>query len=214
MCTRQADGRRAEPAGRGSKPRPISAAYETKWGSGTVTVADGALIAVELPGGAAVTTPAAAGPQCAAGAQPAAAASAATYPAASAAAPDAECAVSPADRRALQRWAGELEAYFRGERLNWTPELVDLDALGLGTFERRVYEALMRVPAGATISYGELAEAAGYPRAARAVGNAMAANPIPLVIPCHRVIRADGSMGNYGCDPTWKERLLRHEGTL
>jgi methylated-DNA-[protein]-cysteine S-methyltransferase len=151
-----------------------------------VTVADGALIGVELPSGAG-------------GWRPAAASSA----------PAAE--TSAADRQALTRWAAELEAYFRGERSGWSAEELDLDRLGLGTFELRVYEELLRVPAGETISYGELAEAAGYPRAARAVGNAMASNPIPLVIPCHRVIRADGSMGNYGCDPTWKERLLKHE---
>ncbi len=61
------------------------------------------------------------------------------------------------------------------------------------------------------MSYGELAEMAGYPRAARAVGNAMASNPIPIVVPCHRVVRSDGTLGNYGNDPTWKERLLEHE---
>ncbi len=65
----------------------------------------------------------------------------------------------------------------------------------LGVFEQAVYEALLSVPAGETVSYGELAEMAGYPRAARAVGNAMAANPIPIVVPCHRVIRSDGSHG-------------------
>jgi len=58
---------------------------------------------------------------------------------------------------------------------------------------------------------GTLAEMAGYPRAARAVGNAMASNPIPVVVPCHRVVRSDGSLGRYGDDPAWKERLLDHE---
>ncbi len=52
---------------------------------------------------------------------------------------------------------------------------------------------------------------AGFPRAARAVGTAMANNPIPVVVPCHRVIRADGSLGSYGDDPSWKPKLLEHE---
>lgn len=116
-----------------------------------------------------------------------------------------------ADQAALERWVAELEAYFRGERLSWSAEEVPLEALSLGPFEHAVYVVLLSIPAGATVAYGELAEMAGYPRAARAVGNVMAANPIPVVIPCHRVIRADGSLGNYGDDPAWKGRLLAHE---
>lgn len=121
--------------------------------------------------------------------------------------------VSPSadDAEALERWAGELTAYFAGRRSTWTPEEVDLDGLGLGTFERAVYATLLTVPPAATVSYGALAKMAGYPRAARAVGNAMAANPIPVVVPCHRVIRSDGSLGSYGDDPAWKARLLAHE---
>jgi len=115
------------------------------------------------------------------------------------------------DRRALGRWADELEAYFRGERLAWTEADLSLDELDAGTFQRAVYSALLTVSPGMTVSYGTLAEMAGYPRAARAVGNAMAANPVPIVIPCHRVIRSDGNLGDYGTDPTWKERLLEHE---
>ena len=119
--------------------------------------------------------------------------------------------VSPEDGAALAHWTGELEAYFRGDKLSWTSDEVDLGSLGLGDFERAVYETLLTVPAGATVGYGELAEMAGFPRAARAVGSAMANNPIPLVVPCHRVIRADGSLGNYGDDPSLKPKLLDHE---
>ena len=119
--------------------------------------------------------------------------------------------VSAEDRAALAHWMGELEAYFRGDKLSWTTDEVDLGSLGLGDFERAVYETLLTVPAGATVGYGELAEMAGFPRAARAVGSAMANNPIPLVVPCHRVIRADGSLGNYGNDPSLKPKLLEHE---
>lgn len=115
------------------------------------------------------------------------------------------------ERAAPARWTRELEAYFRGERLCWKAEEIPLDDLGAGEFRRAVYEVLLSIPPGETVSYGALAEMAGHPRAARAVGTAMATNPLPIVIPCHRVIRSDGSLGNYGSDPSWKERLLSHE---
>lgn len=117
----------------------------------------------------------------------------------------------PENEAALALWIDHLESYFRGERLAWTADEVPLDALGAGPFYRAVYETLLSVPPAVTVSYGALAEMAGYPRAARAVGTAMATNPIPIVIPCHRVVHADGSLGNYGTDPAWKERLLMHE---
>lgn len=114
------------------------------------------------------------------------------------------------ERAALEKWRGLLESYFRGERLSFADELA-LDELGVGAFARAVYFALLSVPPGSTVSYGDLAAMAGHPRAARAVGNAMAANPLPIVVPCHRVIRSDGSLGNYGDDPALKEWLLEHE---
>ena len=163
--------------------------YETPWGTGLVWVRDGRLVSVELPrvagalGSSVPATP--------------------VRPQAS--------GVSESDRAVLEHWVAELEAYFRGERLAWSPEDVSLEGLSLGPFARAVYEALLSVPPGETVSYGELAEMAGYPRAARAVGNVMATNPIPVVVPCHRVIRADGSLGKYGDDPAWKGRLLEHE---
>ena len=160
-----------------------AAAYHTRWGDGWVYVRDGRLVGVELPGEGQIDLTGSA-----------------------AAAPGA------ADSEALSSWVGALEAYFAGERTTWTADEVPLAGMRLGTFERAVYETLLAVPAGQTVTYGELAEMAGYPRAARAVGNAMAANPIPIVVPCHRVIRSDGTMGNYGNDPAWKERLLIHEG--
>ncbi|MBN1319488.1 MAG: MGMT family protein [Thermoleophilia bacterium] len=116
-----------------------------------------------------------------------------------------------ADRLALDRWVQELEAYFRGERLVWAPDEFGLDEMPVSSFDREVYKTLLSIPPAVTVSYGTLAEMAGYPRAARAVGNAMASNPIPIVVPCHRVVRADGSLGRYGNDPAWKERLLDHE---
>jgi O-6-methylguanine DNA methyltransferase len=115
--------------------------------------------------------------------------------------------------KALDRWTDALEEYFRGERLSWSAEDIPWEDLRVRPFERAVYEALLTVPPGETVSYGRLAEMAGHPRAARAVGTAMAANPIPIVIPCHRVVRSDGTLGNYGDDPDWKPRLLRHESS-
>ncbi len=81
-------------------------------------------------------------------------------------------------------------------------------------FPRAVYETLQRdVRWGETVSYGELAEMAGRPRAARAVGNAMSRNPVPIVVPCHRVVAAGGRIGGYGLSgvPT-KRFLLSLEG--
>lgn len=83
---------------------------------------------------------------------------------------------------------------------------------GLTEFQRRVYRAVLSIPRGSTRSYREVAEMAGYPRAARAVGNAMRRNPFPVIIPCHRVTRSDGSPGEYSGPAGMKERLLRQEG--
>ncbi len=80
-------------------------------------------------------------------------------------------------------------------------------------FDRKVWNALQAVPAGRTVTYGELARRAGFPGAARAVGGAMARNPIPIVIPCHRVVGKGGAMQGYGLG-LWRKRwLLDHEGS-
>ena len=112
---------------------------------------------------------------------------------------------------AVDRWVEGLEAYFRGERLTWSEEEVPLEAVAESDFQRAVYGALLSVAPGTTISYGQLAQEAGFPGAARAVGQAMAANPVPVVIPCHRVVRSDGNLGGFGLGLSWKERLLAHE---
>jgi methylated-DNA-[protein]-cysteine S-methyltransferase len=98
----------------------------------------------------------------------------------------------------------ELEAYFAGRRRSFG---VPLDLQGAGTFNAAVWRAARQVPYGETVSYGELAAMAGYPRAARAAGNAMARCPFFPVVPCHRVIHADGSIGGWGAD-TWVKRWL------
>jgi AraC family transcriptional regulator of adaptative response/methylated-DNA-[protein]-cysteine methyltransferase len=86
-----------------------------------------------------------------------------------------------------------------------------LDVRGTA-FQRRVWEELQQIPLGETRTYGEIAAAIDAPRASRAVGSACGANPIPVVVPCHRVVPASGGIGNYGLGPRRKQRLLEHEG--
>jgi methylated-DNA-[protein]-cysteine S-methyltransferase len=103
----------------------------------------------------------------------------------------------------------ELAAYFGGERRVLT---MPLDLTGVSPFDAEVYAAARSIPYGATASYGELALMAGHPGAARAVGGAMARCPFSPVVPCHRVIHADGSIGGWGSE-TWVKRwLLALEG--
>jgi methylated-DNA-[protein]-cysteine S-methyltransferase len=85
-------------------------------------------------------------------------------------------------------------------------------SLGGTPFQRRVWETLAKVPYGTTISYGELARRIGNPKAARAVGMANAKNPIPIIIPCHRVIGKDGSLTGFGGGLDVKQQLLALEG--
>jgi AraC family transcriptional regulator of adaptative response/methylated-DNA-[protein]-cysteine methyltransferase len=87
---------------------------------------------------------------------------------------------------------------------------VPLDLRGT-VFQRRVWDALQRIPRGETRSYGELAHAIGRPRAVRAVGSACGANPVALVVPCHRAVRSDGSLGGYAWGLKRKKTLLRIE---
>jgi O-6-methylguanine DNA methyltransferase len=120
--------------------------------------------------------------------------------------------VAPAGCRP-SRWTQLLERYFAGERVSFD---LDVDAYaaarGLTDFEGDVYQALAGVPYGTAVSYRDLAAAAGRPNAYRAVGSAMARNRLPVILPCHRVVRNDGRLGDYGDDPAWKERLLTLEG--
>ena len=106
-----------------------------------------------------------------------------------------------------------LERYFAGEPVSFGLDVAAYaEAQGLTTFEAAVYAALAAVPHGTAVSYRELAAAAGHPDAYRAVGSAMARNQLPLILPCHRVVRNDGRLGQYGTDPEWKARLLLLEG--
>jgi O-6-methylguanine DNA methyltransferase len=86
------------------------------------------------------------------------------------------------------------------------------DLAGVTAFEAGVLEATLGIPVGEVRSYAWVAAAIGRPRAVRAVGSALGRNPVPVLIPCHRVTRSDGSIGNYGGGPARKEALLRAEG--
>ena len=103
-----------------------------------------------------------------------------------------------------------LDDYFAGRRARFD---APCDLSALTAFQRDVLAACAAVPAGRTVTYGELARRVGRPKAARAVGGAMAANPVPLVVPCHRVVGSGGQLGGFsaGCGTDLKRRLLEHE---
>jgi methylated-DNA-[protein]-cysteine S-methyltransferase len=106
----------------------------------------------------------------------------------------------------------ELDEYFAGRRRAFDLG-IDL-RLVHAAFQRRVLEALRDVGFGQTLTYGEIAARAGNPRAYRAAGTAVGSNPLPIVVPCHRVVRAGGELGNYGGGPEMKRFLLQLEGAL
>ncbi len=110
------------------------------------------------------------------------------------------------------RWAAEaarqIGEYMAGRRRQFD---VPLDLRGLSEFARRVLELCRQIPYGATASYGEIARKAGRAGAARAVGRVMARNPVPILVPCHRVVRADGALGGFGAGLAAKRELLALE---
>jgi methylated-DNA-[protein]-cysteine S-methyltransferase len=111
------------------------------------------------------------------------------------------------DEALLKRPRARLQAYFAGELRDF-----ELPLAAAGTpFQQSVWRALCDIPYGETISYGELARRIGQPKAARAVGLANGQNPIAIVVPCHRVIGADGSLTGYGGGLERKRWLLAHE---
>jgi methylated-DNA-[protein]-cysteine S-methyltransferase len=103
--------------------------------------------------------------------------------------------------------AGQLREYFTGARTVFDLEL----AMDGTAFQRRVWAALRDIPYGQTISYGQLADRIGQPSASRAVGLANGKNPIGIIVPCHRVVGADGSLTGYGGGIDRKRFLLAHE---
>lgn len=165
-----------------------AAVYDTRWGQGLVVVSQGILRRVWLPGTL--------DREIAARAQ----------------AMEPHTCCDDSLPIALD-WARQIEQFFRGERACWTPQELDreLVSLGTGSFAHSVFVALLSTRPGETVTYGRLAVSAGRPKAARAVGRCMAKNPLPVVIPCHRVVRADGSLGQYSGGVVWKARLLALE---
>lgn len=111
------------------------------------------------------------------------------------------------DAQAFPAARRQLAEYFAGQRTDF-----DLDVEVAGTeFQKAVWRALMEIPFGQTMGYGELARRIGRPTASRAVGAANGRNPVSIVVPCHRVIGADGTLTGYGWGTTRKSWLLDHE---
>lgn len=109
---------------------------------------------------------------------------------------------------ALARIAGAVERYFAGD----VDALDEIPIEAEGTeFQRAVWDAIREIPAGRTASYQEIARTVGRPAAVRAVGTATGRNPVSIVVPCHRVIRSDGTLGGYGGGLHRKEWFLEHE---
>jgi len=102
----------------------------------------------------------------------------------------------------------QIEGYFQGKVREFN---LPLDLRDASRFSLKVWEATRKIPYGTTKSYGWVAKGAGNPRAARAVGGALGRNPLPLLIPCHRVVRSDGALGGFGAGLSRKKRLLALE---
>jgi methylated-DNA-[protein]-cysteine S-methyltransferase len=111
--------------------------------------------------------------------------------------------------RFFEEVEGLLRRYFRGEQVEFT---MPLDLSELPAFTRRVLAETRKIPHGKLASYAMIAGRSGRPFGARAVGQALHRNPIPLIIPCHRVVKKDGSLGGFGMGLDMKVRLLALEG--
>ena len=108
----------------------------------------------------------------------------------------------------LSRFAESLRRYLRGEPLAWAGAL---DLRGLTEFECRVYQEVREIPWAQTRSYADVARGVGRPSATRAVGNALHRNPLPIVVPCHRVVNSGGKLGGYAGGLPMKKKLLAME---
>jgi methylated-DNA-[protein]-cysteine S-methyltransferase len=103
--------------------------------------------------------------------------------------------------------------YFKGEQVEFLFP-IDPDLEGCTCFQRDVWEATLKIPYGQLRSYGWIAAEIGRGRAARAVGQALGANRLPIIVPCHRVIRSDGSMGGFSGGLHWKKELIKLEKAI
>lgn len=116
----------------------------------------------------------------------------------------------PGRTEVTERIETELAVYFGGSSAEFT---TPIELVGT-PFQRRVWEQLLAIPVGETRSYGQLARALGDPNATRAVGSANGANPLSIVVPCHRVVRTGGALGGYGGGLDRKRWLLDHEARM
>ncbi len=114
------------------------------------------------------------------------------------------------DTERLAQTERQIHEYFAGERSRFE---LPVDLTRLSGFEQDVLGCVQTIPFGEVVPYSEVARRIGSPKAARAVGNALNHNPVAIVVPCHRVVRADGSLGGYGGGISYKRRLLSLEGT-
>jgi methylated-DNA-[protein]-cysteine S-methyltransferase len=112
---------------------------------------------------------------------------------------------------ALDPWRRELDEYFAGRRRDFD---APLDWSQMPPFQRRILKATAAIPFGETSTYSGVAAGAGSPRGSRAAGNALGANPLPIIVPCHRVLRTGGGMGGYTGGISRKHLLLELEGVL
>jgi methylated-DNA-[protein]-cysteine S-methyltransferase len=112
--------------------------------------------------------------------------------------------------RSLKTLSDQLSKYMSGLPVKFSLEYIDMDQCY--DFQRRVLRTLYQVPRGRVISYGQLAERIAAPRAARAVGTALARNPFPIILPCHRVVKSTGHPGNFGGGVELKKTYLEIEG--
>lgn len=103
----------------------------------------------------------------------------------------------------------QIREYFEGRRKHFD---LPLDFSGATPFQGRIFERLTHIPFGRIVSYGDIADELGDPGAARAVGQAVGANPLPILVPCHRVVRSDGKLGGYAGGLARKVALLKVEG--
>jgi methylated-DNA-[protein]-cysteine S-methyltransferase len=110
----------------------------------------------------------------------------------------------------VQHVVQQLHSYFSGNNLDFE---IPLKLYG-SPFQQAVWNQLLRIPGGATSTYGRVAAKCGYPRAVRAVGSAVGTNPISIIVPCHRVLPAAGGVGNYGGGPEKKNFLLKLEHAI
>jgi len=117
-------------------------------------------------------------------------------------------AIRRRDDAGMQNWKESLLRQMRGENLHSTLPL-DIQATA---FQRRVWNELQKIPRGTTRTYTQIAQALGKPRSVRAVARACATNPVSIVVPCHRVIRTDGTLAGYRWGLQRKQKLLEREG--